>query len=80
MPAITHQGFQIWHGPPTPTGITAIDVYRAAKCAQYVRQHAAQETLQVLLSDQGRLDQIIKAVRDAFFDTFGKNACDCPEY
>lgn len=33
-----HQGFQIWHGPPTPTGITAIDVYRAAKYAQYVRR------------------------------------------
>lgn len=75
-----HQGFQIWKGPPTPTGITAVDAYRAAKYAQYVRQHAAQETLQQLLSDPGRLDQIIKAARDAFFDTFGKNACDCPEY
>ncbi len=72
-----HQGFQIWHGPPIPTGVTAIDVIRARRYKQYVDRHAAQETLDVLLSDPGRLDRILQTIRGAFFGTFGEHACEC---
>jgi RHS repeat-associated protein len=72
-----HQGFQVWHGPPIPTGITPVDVRNAATYASYVRRHQAQETLDELLRDPARLDRIIKAARDAFSDTFGKSACEC---
>jgi RHS repeat-associated protein len=72
-----HEGFQVWHGPPWPTGIIPLDLKNANDYRRYVQAHAAKESLDVLKSDKARLDRIIKAVRDAFFQTFGDDACDC---
>jgi len=75
MTSPVHQGFQVWHGPPYPTGITPIDVYRYSEWLSYVEQHHKRETLEVLNSDLIRRASIVKAARKAFADTFGDCGC-----
>ena len=75
MTSPAHAGFQIWYGPPVPTGLTVIDAYRAYKYKQYADRHAAQETLAIYNSDPVRRQSIINAARDAFKKTFGECGC-----
>jgi len=71
-----HAGFQVWVGPPIPTGFTLIDIYRYGKWKKEIADpHAAQETLAVFNSDPVRRQSIINAARDAFKRVFGDCCC-----
>jgi len=75
MTSPVHEGFQIWYGPPYPTGIAPIDVYRYSEWLGYVEQHHKRETLDVLKADPARLRRVIDAARSAFRNTFGDCGC-----
>lgn len=75
MTSPAHEGFQIWYGPPYPTGNPVLDPYRAAKYAGYIKWHNDQETLAKLLGNPTRLQMIKDKVRDAFAKTFGDCGC-----
>ena len=75
MTSPAHEGFQIWYGPPYPTGNPVLDAYQAGYYAGYVKWHHDQETLGVLKSDPARLERIKQAARDAFAKTFGDCGC-----
>jgi RHS repeat-associated protein len=75
MTSPAHEGFQIWYGPPYPTGIGVVDAYKAAKYAGYVKWHHDQETLEKLGNDTTRLNQIKEKARGAFAKTFGDCGC-----
>jgi hypothetical protein len=75
MTSPAHEGFQIWYGPPYPTGITAVDAYRYGNWLRYVERHHQQETLDVLNADPIQRKRIIEAARKAFADTFGDCGC-----
>jgi len=74
MTSPAHAGFQIWYGPPIPTGLP-IDLIRYYRYKQYADRHAAQETPAVYNSDPVRRQNIINAARDAFRKTFGECGC-----
>ena len=71
----SHEGFQIWYGPPYPTGILPIDQYRYAKYGLYVRRHQAAETLDRLKADPARLATVKRMVREEFAKVFGDCGC-----
>ena len=76
MTSPSHEGFQVWHGLPYPTGITAFDIYRYHKWKKEVSDpHSAKETLTVFNSDPVRRQAIIAAARDAFKKAFGDCCC-----
>jgi RHS repeat-associated protein len=75
MTSPAHEGFQIWYGPPYPTGIPALDPYLAAKYAGYIKWHHDQETREKLLGNPARFRMIKDQVRKAFADTFGDCGC-----
>jgi RHS repeat-associated protein len=71
-----HEGFQIWYGPPYPTGIGPIDTFRYTEWYRTVlAPHEAKETLDVLKGDPGRLERVKKMVRDEFAKAFGDCGC-----
>ena len=71
----SHEGFQIWYGPPYPTGSLPIDQYRYAKYGLYVRRHQAAETLYRLKADPERLAIVKRMVREEFAKVFGDCGC-----
>jgi RHS repeat-associated protein len=75
MTSPAHEGFQIWNGPPYPTGIPPIDAIQAVQYSRYVWHHHQQETLDVLKSDPARFERIKQAAREAFRKTFGDCGC-----
>jgi RHS repeat-associated protein len=76
MTSPSHVGFQVWHGVPYPTGITALDLYRYNKWKKEVLDpHSAQESITVFESDRIRRQAIIDAARDAFQKAFGDCCC-----
>jgi hypothetical protein len=77
MTSPVHEGFQIWYGPPYPTGITLYDAYQYKKWLGYVKWHHDHETKPVLESDPGRLATIKDTVRKAFADIFGDDCGRC---
>lgn len=71
----SHEGFQIWYGPPYPTGILPIDQYRYAKWGLYARRHEVRESRDALKADPARLAMVKKKVREEFAKVFGDCGC-----
>jgi RHS repeat-associated protein len=71
-----HEGFQVWHGPPYPTGIVALDAVNYTRWYRNVlAPHEAKETLDVLQHDNARFQLVKKLVREEFEKTFGECGC-----
>jgi RHS repeat-associated protein len=71
----SHENFQIWYGPPTPTGILPLDQYHYAQWGLYVRKHEIRETLNALKADPARLAMVKKKAREEFAKVFGDCGC-----
>jgi RHS repeat-associated protein len=71
-----HEGFQIWYGPPYPTGIGAWDAVAYTRWYRNVlAPHEAKETLKVLQGDPARLAKVKQLVRVEFAKVFGDCGC-----
>ncbi len=72
----SHEGFQVWNGPPYPTGFDPLDAIRYAEWYRNVlAPHQAKETLEVLRRDSDRLNLVKKLVREEFAKAFGDCGC-----
>jgi RHS repeat-associated protein len=71
----SHEGFQMWHGPPFPTGVLPFDEYQYARWGLYVRKHGAAESLGALKADPARLEMAKRKVREEFAKVFGDCGC-----